>query len=161
MVKFMSAINRIEILKRNNIKKIEAMKLNPVVVNNHTGEEEEITGLVEFVNPEKGLACCFNARYYSLNACVIQDSKLHCSTMAIGGVLWGAYPDSEQLTKYNNDQLFDGGKIKCIYRPDGSIVYPLVREDEPEEEGIVEEAQLSAFAAFFVNKINEERNAIR
>ena len=124
MVTTMKKKTREELLQLNHEKKIKAMMLNPVVINDHTDEEEQITGLVEFNNPEKGLACCFDARYYSLNACTIEDGRLHCSQMSIGCVLWGAYPDGDQLKKYNDSQLFESGKIKCIYRPDGSVVFP-------------------------------------
>ena len=122
MVIIMSREERLQELKT---KKIKAMLANPVVINNHTGREENITGLVEFVNPEKGIACCFDARYYSLNACLLKEDGLHCSTVSIAGVLQGAYPDADQLAKYNDEhQLFPGDRIKCIYRPDGSVVFP-------------------------------------
>lgn len=104
---------------------IKMMEENPVVIDNHTGNEEAITGLVEFVNDSKLLACCFDAKYYSLNACMVDDDdKLHCSMFSIGGVLWGAYPDDKQLKEYNAACLFESSKIKCIHRPDGSKVYP-------------------------------------
>ena len=104
---------------------ITMMQENPVVVDDHTDEEMKLTGLVEFDVPNKGLACCFDARYYSLNLCYIgdDDSKLHCSQLSIAGVLWGAEPDSEQLKRYNDDVVF-GAKIKCIHRPDGTKVHP-------------------------------------
>ena len=100
------------------------MEENPVVINDHTNEVEQLTGLVEFVDIKKHLACCFYARCYSLNACTLNDDKLHCSTSSIGGVLWGAYPDAEQIKAYNDSCLFESGKIKCIHRPDGTKVYP-------------------------------------
>ena len=104
---------------------IKMMKTSPVVIDNHNNKLKEITGLVEFNNPKTPLACCFDARCYSLNACTMdKNGNLHCSTISIGDVLWGAYPDAEQLKKYNEDCLFDSGKIKCIYRPDGTIIYP-------------------------------------
>lgn len=110
-----------------NAELIKVMEELPVVINDRNKELEEISGLVEFANPEKGLACCFNTKYYSLNACK-QDklSRLHCTTISIGGVLWGAYPDSEQLKRYNDDCLFEGGKIKCVHMADGTKVYPAV-----------------------------------
>ena len=112
-------------MSENNIDTIiKMMEANPVVINNHTDKEDKITGLVEFVNSEKGLACCFDARYYSLNRCYINNGKLHCSTWSIGGVLCGAYPDEEALKKYNESCIFDGGKIKCVHLPDGTKVYP-------------------------------------
>lgn len=105
---------------------VRKMQENPVVINNHTNEETALTGLVEFVNPDKGLACCCDAVYYSLNLCYIddKDGKLHCSQMSIGGVLKGAQPDSRQLKEYNESVISDGGKIKCIHLPDGNKVYP-------------------------------------
>ena len=104
---------------------IKMMEENPVVIDGHTKKSETITGLVEFVNPDKQLACCWDARYYSLNACTLnKENKLYCSTCSIGGVLFGAYPDAEALKTYNEGCLFEGGKIKCIHRPDGTKVYP-------------------------------------
>ena len=104
---------------------VKKMQENPVVIDNHSNKPERLTGLVEFNNPYKGLACCFNAAYYSLNECYLKnDTELHCSQMSIGGVLWGAYPDAEQLKEYNESCCQEGGKIKCLYRPDGTIVYP-------------------------------------
>ena len=144
----MTTMQRIERLENNKEKKIAAMQLNPVVINNHTNKPEIITGLVEFVDPEKNLACCFNARYYSLNACVIQDGVLHCSQMSIGGVLWGAYPDAKQLKKYNDGCIFESGKIKCIHRPDGTKVYP---------EGVIADEDMSPIARYFRNLIRDER----
>lgn len=117
----MERIERFQIAKES---KITAMENNPTVINNHTNAVEHITGLVEFVDPEKNLACCFNAKYYSLNACTIEDGVLHCSEISIGGVLWGAYPDAEQLKTYNEGCIFESGKIKCIHRPDGTKIYP-------------------------------------
>jgi hypothetical protein len=110
----------------NNINTIvKTMETNPVVIDNHTNKEEAITGLVEFNNSDNGLACCFDARYYSLNRCYIDnDEKLHCSTWSIGGVLWGPYPDAEALKEYNESCIYDSAKIKCIHRPDGTKVYP-------------------------------------
>ena len=113
--------------RRTKETKIIMMEENPVVINNHTGVEETITGLVEFNNSNKDLACCFNSRYYSLNACILDDDDmLHCSTFSIGGVLWGAYPNAQQLKEYNKNCLFDSWKIKCIHRPDGTKVYPAI-----------------------------------
>ena len=99
------------------------MMANPLVIDDHTGKSERITGLVEFVNPRTPFGCCFDARCYSINACLMHDGVLHCSTMAIGGVFWGD-PDSKQLKKYNDEHRIEGSKIKCIYRPDGTIVVP-------------------------------------
>ena len=105
-------------------KLISKMIANPVVIDNHTGNEKTITGLVEFV-ADKGLACMFDARYYSLNQCYAdKEGKLHCSTGSIGGVLWGGYPDAEQLKKYNDSQIFDDGKIVCCHMADGTKIYP-------------------------------------
>ena len=146
----MTREKRNEILVRNKVNKIIMMEKNPIVINNHTNQPEEITGLVEFVDPEKGLACCFDARYYSLNACVIEDGVLHCSQMSIGGVLWGAYPDEEQLQKYNDGCIFESGKIKCIHRPDGTKVYPKNSVENMYKD-------MSPFAKFFVDTINKER----
>jgi hypothetical protein len=143
-------MRKMETIENNKQKKIKAMEANPVVIDNHTDKPEIITGLVEFVDPEKGLACCFNARYYSLNACVIQDGVLHCSMASIGGVLWGAYPDEEQLQKYNDGCIFESGKIKCIHRPDGTKVYPKNSEENMYKD-------MSPFAKFFVDTIKKER----
>lgn len=111
-------------MKARNEMIIKMMEENPVVIDDHTNMQEKLTGLVEFRNPDKGLACCVDALYYSLNACLVKDEKLHCSEASIGGVLWGE--DPEQLKEYNNSCIFEGGKIKCIHRPDGSKIYPTV-----------------------------------
>ena len=103
---------------------ISRMQENPEVINNHTNKPESITGLVGFSSPNKGLACCFDARYYSLNECYIHNNELHCSTMSIGGVLFGPYPDEEDIQKYNESCIFESARIKCIHRPDGTKVYP-------------------------------------
>lgn len=113
---------------KNNSKEmiIKMIEENPIVIDNHNGKEETITGLVEFANPNKLLACCFDTSYYSLNACMISDdNKLHCSMFSVGGVLWGAYPDAKQLKEYNAACLLESAKIKCIHRPDGTKVYPV------------------------------------
>ena len=111
--------------KERNKLAISLMETSPLIINDHTNELEEITGLVEFNNPNKDLACCFKAQYYSLNACEINiNGQLHCSEISIGGILWGAYPDSEQLKKYNDNCVLNSFKIKCIHRPDGTKVYP-------------------------------------
>ena len=96
-----------------------------VVINDHTKKPEAITGVVEFV-ADKGLACMFDARYYSLNLCYRDedDDKLHCSQMSIGGVLWGGRPDAEQLKKYNEGCCQEGGKIVCCHMADGTTIYP-------------------------------------
>jgi hypothetical protein len=109
-------------IKELNVLKVKMMLENPIVINDHNGKEEGIIGLVEFNNPDKGLACCFYARYYSLNACELRkDNKLHCSTYSIGGVLWGK-PTEEQIKKYNESVLLDSAKIKKIYLADGAIL---------------------------------------
>ena len=96
-----------------------------VIMDDHTSELELITGVVEFV-ADKGLACMFDARYYSLNLCYRDedDDKLHCSQMSIGGVLWGGYPDAEQLKKYNEGCCQESGKIVCCHMADGTTIYP-------------------------------------
>ena len=87
-----------EIRKQSKEIIIKMMEENPVVIDNHTGKERPITGLVEFVNPDKLLACCFDVKYYSLNPCILdEDNKLHCVEYSIGGDLWSSYPTEEQL----------------------------------------------------------------
>ena len=114
-----------EIRKQSKEIIIKMMEENPVVIDNHTGKERPITGLVEFVNPDKLLACCFDVKYYSLNPCILdEDNKLHCVEYSIGGDLWSSYPTEEQLRDYNSICEFDSQKIKCIHRPDGTKVYP-------------------------------------
>ena len=113
-------------MTKTNNQIIKMMQENPVVIDNRTNKEEQLTGLVEFKNPEFSLACCFNSTYYPLNSCYIgRDGKLHCSQGSIGGILCGANPNSEQLKNYNNNCYFDYQKIKCIYKPDGTMVFPL------------------------------------
>lgn len=117
-----------KVIKRN-AEIVLMMENNPTVINNHNGMEEKITGLVEFVDPYMGLACCFDSRYYSLNACYKdKNNKLHCSTSSIAGVLEGARPTPKQLAEYNtNMDIFEFNKtrkIKCIHLPDGTKVYP-------------------------------------
>lgn len=112
-------------MTKTNTQIIKMMQENPVVIDNHTDKEEQITGLVEFKNPEMNLACCFDSMYYSLNSCYIgRDGKLHCSQSSIGGVLWGANPNSEQLKNYNNSCFFEYQKIQCIHKPDGTMIFP-------------------------------------
>lgn len=116
----------VEMMKRNE-KLVKVMRRNNgIIIDDHTGKKERITGLVEFEDPTKGLACMFNAKYYSLNAALLCDNEIHCSQVSIGGVLCGANPDPEQLKKYNDSQLFKRGKIKCCHMLDGSIIYPAV-----------------------------------
>ena len=111
--------------KEMNEKLIDTMrKNNGIIIDNHTGEKETIVGLVEFEDPTKGLACMFNARYYSLNEALLYNDEIHCSRTSIGGVLWGANPDAEQLKDYNDSQIFNSGKIKCCHMLDGTTVYP-------------------------------------
>ena len=107
---------------------INKMYENAEVIDNHTNKPEKIVGLVEFNNEDKGLGCMFDALYYSINQCYIDedDNNLHCSTMSIGGVLWrGDAEDlAKQLKQYNDSQLFDGGRIACLHMADGSTIYP-------------------------------------
>jgi len=115
-------------MTNNNFKTIiNSMRSNNVVIDSHDGSEMPIVGLVEFNNQSKGLAACLDARYYSLNAIYLNDNdeRLHLSQMSIGGVLWGV-PTSEKLKKYNDDAIFDGGKIKVVHMADGREIYPLV-----------------------------------
>ena len=110
--------------KEMNEKLIDTMrKNNGMIIDNHTGEKETIVGLVEFEDPTKGLACMFNARYYSLNEALLYNDEIHCSRTSIGGVLWGI-PDAKQLKDYNDSQIFNSGKIKCCHMLDGTTVYP-------------------------------------
>lgn len=116
-------MNAKEMIKRNE-KLVKVMRRdNGIIIDNHTGEKETIVGLVEFEDPTKGLACMFNARYYSLNAALLRNDEIHCSQASIGGVLWGI-PDAEQLKDYNDSQIFNSGKIKCCHMLDGTTVYP-------------------------------------
>ena len=111
-------------MKTRNEKLINLMrKNNGVIIDNHTGEKETIVGLVEFEDPTKGLACMFNARYYSLNAALVRNDEIHCSQASIGGVLWGI-PDSKQLKEYNDSQIFNSSKIKCCHMLDGTTIIP-------------------------------------
>lgn len=118
----MVIIMRLDMETRNS-NLIKMMEDNPSIIDNHTGREEKLAGLVEFNNPENGLGCCFNAAYFSVNACIMSsDGKLHCSQCSIGGVLWGI--TSEDIDEYNDTCLYEGGKIKCIHLPNGDKVYP-------------------------------------
>lgn len=112
--------------KLTNEELVAKMQENPEVVDNHDGDKLILTGLVEFNNECKGLACMVNALYYSLNDCYFDedDNSLHLSTCSIGGVLWGGYPDAEQLKKYNESCCQEGGKIKCCHMADGTKIYP-------------------------------------
>ena len=112
-------------MKTRNEKLINLMrKNNGVIIDNHTGRKETIVGLVEVEDATKGLACMINARYYSLNAALLRNDEIHCSQASIGGVLWGANPDAEQLKDYNDSQIFNSGRIKCCHMLDGTTVYP-------------------------------------
>lgn len=106
--------------------KINKMLKNPIVIDDNTGKERRITGLVEFNSVDKGIACCFDEKYYPLRKCVIKaDGKLHCTASVIGSVLWNPYPTPTQLRLYNID--YDdayGNKIKCIHTSDGDIIAP-------------------------------------
>ena len=103
------------------------MEANPVMIDNHTGKEVALAGLVEFNNPYIGLGCCFDTTYFSVNACIKEkDGMLHCSKCSIGGVLWGiSYKD---IDEYNDTCLSEGGRIKCIHLPNGEKVYPAVNK---------------------------------
>lgn len=113
---------------------IKAMEQNPVLINNHTYDEEEFIGLVEFNNEYKSLGGCFNARYFCINEVYIsdRDGKLHLSEMSIGGTLFGI--EQKDIDKYNESTIQEGGKIKCIHLPDGSKVYPSSKILTEEEE---------------------------
>ena len=116
-------LNAKEMMKRNEKIVNLMIKNNRVIIDNHTGEKETIVGLVEFEDPTKGLACMFNARYYSLNAALVRNDEIHCSQASIGGVLWGI-PDSKQLKEYNDSQIFNSSKIKCCHMLDGTTIIP-------------------------------------
>lgn len=102
---------------------IKAMERNPAVINDEDKTMHYIIGLVEFNNPYKGLACCFDSYHYELNECALVNNVLHCSEITIGGVLHGI-PDTEQLRRYNEDCFVHGEKIKCIHLTDGTTIYP-------------------------------------
>ncbi len=113
-----------EVNTKENI--IRIFQQNQIVINDHSSEREErpITGLVEFKDSDdRGLAGCFDASYYSLNSIYINPttSELHVSRRSIAGVLKGAYPDAEQLKKYNSESDI---QIVCIHLVDGTKVYP-------------------------------------
>ena len=111
-------------IKKRNAELIRMMEEHPVMIDDHTGLEEPLIGLVEFNNIYKDLGCCFDARYFSVNACEKDpdDGKLHCLQTSVGGVLWGI--DTYSIDKYNENTIQDGGKIKCIHLPNGTKVYP-------------------------------------
>lgn len=103
---------------------IKMMERNPVVIKDEDNSICYIIGLIEFDNPYKGLACCFNTESYLLNECVIVNNVLHCSDIIIGRELHGI-PDVDQLKKYNEDCLSRSERIKCIHRPDGTVIMPI------------------------------------
>lgn len=105
-----------------NKKKIELMQKNNVVIDDHTGNMVQIVGLVEFINPNKGLACCFKSRYYTLYKCTLHaNGMLHCSRTSIGGLFFG-YPTSEKIKEYNDNCMFNGANIRQIHLSDGTII---------------------------------------
>lgn len=116
MVKIMCKRN-IEVLVK---KMIEDKKL----IDNHDESEKSILGLVQFNSRSKGLAAILDySGNYSLNEVYFdeEDNMLHLSMCSIGGILKGT-PTEESIRKYNNDCIFDGGKIKCIYWHDSSVL---------------------------------------
>ena len=120
-VKNMTRKNR----EYNKIEIIKAMEQNPMFIDNHDNKEKDLIGLAEFVSESRELACCIEARYFSLNQCYMDDDRLHCSMMSIGGVLWGI--GVHHVDEYNESVVFEGMKIRCIHLPDGTKVYPTVR----------------------------------
>ena len=115
-------------MRETNLKMIEIMQRQtcPTFIDDHTGNIEALKGLIEFINPDKALACCLNAKYYSLNECLLDSrGNLHCGTWSIGGVLNG-YPTPQKLKEYNESCMFSGGRIKCIHLPNGNKILPAV-----------------------------------
>ena len=111
-------------MKEKMNKIIKMMEQNPVVVDDHCPRELQLTGLVEFNNPWKGLGCCLDYHHFCLNECYIseEDGKLHLSMASNGGVLYGI--TQKAIDKFNAITIQDGGKIKCIHLPDGTKVFP-------------------------------------
>lgn len=103
---------------------IKMMQRNPIVIKDEDNTTAYIAGLIEFNNPYRGLACCFDTYHYELNECVITNNVLHCSDICIGRVLHGI-PDTEQIKRYNEDCLSHGEKIKCIHLPNGDVIMPI------------------------------------
>ena len=113
------------LLQISNDKIIKMMRSNPVVIDDKTGLEKRITGLVEFNDSQKTVACCFDSDVYDLRQCYIINGKLHCDSHSISGVLLSnAYPTAEQLREYNKSCLRrNAAPINCFYNHDGSVVY--------------------------------------
>jgi hypothetical protein len=103
---------------------VKAAEKMGVVIDNNKNKIIPITGIVEFNNPYKGLSACIDERYYSLTQITIEDGILHTNGCDIGHVLYTGYPKSKDLDKYNEDCIFDGGKIKCVHMIDGTKIYP-------------------------------------
>lgn len=103
---------------------VKKMVEDKKLIDNHDGSTEVILGLVEFNSESKGLAMIPEyAGHYCLNEVYLntKDNMLHLSECSIGGVLSGL-PTKESIEKYNDGCVFDGGKIKCIYWSDGSVL---------------------------------------
>lgn len=114
----------------NNDYIIKLMESSNIITDDRTNQPIELTGLVEFENPQKPLAACINNEFYSLNEVYLlrESGKfvLHLSQLPIGGYLDEAYPDRKSIQDYNSKYISPSGIIRCIHRPNGTKIW---RED--------------------------------
>ena len=57
-----------------------------------------------------------------LKGCYISDGRLHCNRVHVGDYCELSTP--EEIKQYNEKIMSDYAKIKCVYLPDGRVIYP-------------------------------------
>lgn len=105
---------------------INMMHENAVYINDHTGREEKLAGLIEFEGEKMRFGTAIdNTPYFSINDCYKnrRDGKLHCSTWSIAGTFVGDI-SPRNIRKYNESCGIERFRIKCIHMPDGTEMYP-------------------------------------
>ena len=106
---------------------INMMHENAVYINDHTGREEKLAGLIEFEGEKMRFGTAIdNTPHFSINDCYKnrRDGKLHCSTWSIAGIFVGDI-SPRNIRKYNESCCgLKRFRIKCIHMPDGTEMYP-------------------------------------
>lgn len=79
------------------------------VINDHTGEKQDIDGFVELNNGELAAIISKDVPYYSLNELYLgSDNIPHISTSSVGGVVQGTvYRVSAENLRIKNQYIFN------------------------------------------------------
>lgn len=102
------------------------MKKKPIIINNENNKPETLSGLIEFINSKRPLACYFNSDsfYCNLDECSLIKGNLYHINNKIANPFYGFCITEENIRKYNENCKDCNDMIKCVYFPNGTILYP-------------------------------------